>query len=168
MTQGPVRILGLGNPLRGDDGVGVAAVERLAAEGLPAGVEAVDVGAGGLVLLGLLEGAAGVVLVDAADLGEPPGTVCRFAAADLVARAPGPSLHGSTLSEVLALAQDLGTLPPLIAVLVQVEATGPGVGLSPAVRAALPALVAAARAAATALGEAAPVPAEARSIRTTV
>ncbi len=49
-----LRIIGLGNPLMGDDGAGIAAVERLASLPLPAGVEVVDGGTGGLTLLDLM------------------------------------------------------------------------------------------------------------------
>ena len=71
-------IIGLGNPLRRDDGVGVRVVELLAARDLPAGVEVVDGGTPGLGLVPLLEGRQRVILVDAADLGREPGAFVRF------------------------------------------------------------------------------------------
>ena len=63
-------IIGLGNPLRGDDGVGVRVVQALAERALPAGVEVVDGGTQGLGLVSLLEGQKRVILVDAADVGK--------------------------------------------------------------------------------------------------
>ena len=49
-------IIGLGNPLRGDDGVGVRVVQAFAEQALPAGVEVVDGGTQGLGIVNLMEG----------------------------------------------------------------------------------------------------------------
>ena len=137
-----VRIIGVGNPLMGDDGVGIALVERLARRELPPGVEVVDGGTGGVTLLGLMEGAAGVVLVDAADMGCPGGTVVRLAGEDAaLSERPSPlSLHQAGVAGALALGRELGILPRLVLFLVQGERVAPGQGLSPRVAAALDAL----------------------------
>ena len=67
-------VIGLGNPLMGDDGLGLAALERLAADWvLPPGVELVDGGTWGLNLLPLLEAADQVLFLDAVDVGKAPG-----------------------------------------------------------------------------------------------
>ena len=73
-----VLVLGLGNPLRGDDGVGPRVVEELTRRGLPDGVMTLDVRTGGLDLLHTLEGWKRVVAVDAADVGREPGQFVRF------------------------------------------------------------------------------------------
>lgn len=70
-------VLGLGNTIMGDEGVGVHVVRALAQEPLPAGVECLDGGTGGFVLLGPLQDADRVVLIDAAADGNPVGTVTR-------------------------------------------------------------------------------------------
>ncbi len=142
----PLRIIGVGSPLMGDDGLGIVAAERLAAMDWPAGVEVVDGGTGGLTLLDLLAGARGVILLDAVAMGAAPGTLRRFAAADLAdlpAQAPGLSLHGGGLGEVLALARELGELPPLVLFGVEPASVELRIGLSPAVAAALEDLLAA-------------------------
>jgi len=138
-----VRVIGVGNPLRGDDGVGVAVAGRLAGERMPPGVEVVDGGTGGLTLLGLMEGASRVVLVDAADLGRPPGSILRVADADLALGEPGgcAPLHGVGVADALALGAELGTLPPLVLLLVQVGDVEPRMGLSPALAEVLDDLV---------------------------
>ncbi len=70
-------VLGLGNILLGDEGVGVHVVEELRrAGGLP-GVELVDGGTAGFSLLPYFDGARLVVVVDAAADGAPPGTWFR-------------------------------------------------------------------------------------------
>jgi hydrogenase maturation protease len=70
-------VLGLGNVLMGDEGIGVYVVRALAQHTLPEGVECLDGGTGGFILLEPLENADRIVLVDAAADGNPPGTVTR-------------------------------------------------------------------------------------------
>ena len=79
-TENPERktlVLGLGNVLMGDEGIGVAVVKKLEALGVPADVECLDGGTGGVVLLEPLESAGRIVLVDAAADGNPHGTISR-------------------------------------------------------------------------------------------
>jgi len=61
-----VLILGLGNPLLGDEGIGVRVVEELKRLELPEGVTAIEGGTAGLGLIGLMEGFQRVIIVDAA------------------------------------------------------------------------------------------------------
>ena len=136
-------VIGLGNSLRGDDGVGPRVVEELNRRGLPEGVTALDVGTGGLDLLLVLEGWDRVVVVDAADVGREPGQFVRFTPdqAYLAQAADRFSLHHAGLSEVLALADALGrAMPEMVIFGVQPAEIGWREGLSPAVEAALPAL----------------------------
>jgi len=70
-------VLGLGNVLMGDEGVGVHVVRALEGRALPEDVECLDGGTGGFVLLEPLENADRIVLIDAAADGNPPGTVTR-------------------------------------------------------------------------------------------
>jgi len=139
-------ILGLGNPLRGDDGVGCRVAEELARRELPPGVQVLDGSTAGLALLDLVAGWKRVVIVDAAEMGRRPGEFVRFSPADVrLASTPDRfSLHHAGLSEVLALADALGRALPEMAIFgVQPAALGWGERLSPAVEAALPAIIAA-------------------------
>jgi len=70
-------VLGLGNVLMGDEGVGVHVVRALEKHPLPANVECLDGGTGGFVLLEPLQSAGRVLIVDAAADGNPAGTVTR-------------------------------------------------------------------------------------------
>jgi len=73
-------VLGVGNKLMSDEGIGVHAVERLAAEYvLPQEVQVLDGGTLGLDLLYYLEGAENLLIVDAAETGKEPGTMIRLA-----------------------------------------------------------------------------------------
>ena len=143
MRDQRLAVIGLGNPLRGDDGIGPRVVEELTRRGLPEGVAALDVGTGGLDLLRVLEGWDRVVVVDTADVGREPGQFVRFtpAQARLSQTADRFSLHHAGLGEVLALAGALGlALPEMVIFGVQPAEIGWGEGLSPAVEAALSAL----------------------------
>lgn len=106
-------VIGLGNPLMGDDGLGLAALERLREEwDVPPEVELVDGGTWGMNLLPVIEDADHVILIDAIDAAAAPGT------AIVVERAKLPrylatkiSPHQVDLRDVLALAELRGTLP---------------------------------------------------------
>jgi hydrogenase maturation protease len=76
-TQGTTLVLGLGNVIMGDEGVGVHVVRAIEKHPLPANVECLDGGTGGFTLLEPLQSAARVILIDAANDGNPLGTVTR-------------------------------------------------------------------------------------------
>jgi len=76
-TDKPTLVLGLGNVIMGDEGVGVHVVRALAERELPAGVECLDGGTGGFVLLEPLQNAGRIILIDASSDGNPLGTVTR-------------------------------------------------------------------------------------------
>jgi hydrogenase maturation protease len=70
-------VLGLGNVLMGDEGIGVYVVREIEKHTLPAGVECLDGGTGGFTLLEPLEDADRIILIDAASDGNPIGTISR-------------------------------------------------------------------------------------------
>jgi len=76
-NQPKTLVLGLGNVLMGDEGVGVHVVRALEKMTLPQGVECLDGGTGGFVLLEPMQEADRVVMIDAAADGNPVGTVTR-------------------------------------------------------------------------------------------
>jgi hydrogenase maturation protease len=130
-----VVVIGVGNVLLGDDGAGVRVVETLRAlarsdaNALPPGTRLVDGGTLGLDLLGQLEGAAGLVLVDAMDTGRTPGTVSvlRGGATGRADGRPGPGRRAG-VGQLLAAARALGSLPPH-PVLVGIQVADVSVGL---------------------------------------
>ena len=76
-TEKKTLVLGLGNVIMGDEGVGVHVVRALEKHPLPPGVECLDGGTGGFILLEPLQNAGRIILIDAAADGNPPGTVTR-------------------------------------------------------------------------------------------
>jgi len=144
-----ILILGLGNPLRKDDGIGPRVIKELNRRELPEGVTTTDGGTGGLDILRIIEGWTKVVVVDAADVdggrGEiRPGEFVRFTPkeAQLIESADAFSLHHAGLAEALALARALEQpLPSMVVFGVQPKEVGWGEGLSAEVEVRLPGLV---------------------------
>lgn len=105
--MGRVRVLGCGNVLAGDDGVGVEVVRALKREEFPPEVELVEAGVPGLLLLELLLGAEKVIIVDAVEKGEP-GKILKLREEDLPPPNPAPlSAHDLGIPEALALLRRL-------------------------------------------------------------
>lgn len=137
-------ILGLGNPLRGDDGIGPRTVEQLKQHGLPVEVEALDAGTAGFDLLYWLDGRRRVIIVDAADVGLEAGQFARFTPeqVELKGAAEGAGSHQAGLAEVLALARALQRpLPEIVIFGVQPGSLEWATGLTAEVEAAVPLLV---------------------------
>lgn len=112
-------VIGLGNPIMADDGLGLAALERLR-EGwsLPESVRLVDGGTWGMNLLHLIEGTSQLLLLDAIESGRPPGELVVLEREE-VPRFLGLKLspHQVDLREVLALAELRGALPEKLVVM---------------------------------------------------
>jgi len=110
-----MRVIGVGNILLCDEGIGVHVVRELSRRGGMPGVEFVDGGVAGATLLHLVEGEERVVLVDAVDAPFPPGTVVRMTPGDLAGSGgPAWSLHDLNLSDTLGMMRLRETLPEMI------------------------------------------------------
>ncbi|MBX6381572.1 MAG: hydrogenase maturation protease [Microbispora sp.] len=134
-------VAGVGNVFLGDDGFGVAVARRLAATGVPDGVEVGDFGIRGIHLAyELTSGYDLTILVDAIPAGRAPGTLCVVEPA---APSPAPAFvdaHAMTPDAVLTLCAGLGHPPGCRVLLVGCEPAdvSPGMDLSPPVAAAVP------------------------------
>ena len=140
----PLLVLGLGNVLLEDDGVGAAAVSQLLDRfEAPPGVRVLDGGTLGLSLLPYLQSADAVILVDAIRADAAPGTVVRLDGDEVgPAVATRLSPHQVGVADLLEGARWLGGYPAHLVLLGLVPASMElAVGLSPQVHASLPALV---------------------------
>lgn len=108
-----VVVVGLGNPIMGDDGVGLCALRELDREWtFGESTQLVDGGTWGLRLLPALEGARGIILLDAIRSGRTPGTVVELRNDEIPRQlATKLSPHEVDLRELLAIMQLRGTLP---------------------------------------------------------
>jgi hydrogenase maturation protease len=139
-------IIGIGNVLAEDDAVGPHVVRLIEAGWtLPEGVEALDAGTPGYDLTAFLAGLDAVVLVDAVRAPGAAGEIRTFDKAALLEKGPilAVSPHEPGVREALLNAEFMGVTPAAVRLVGVIPArTGTGIGLSEAVRAALPAAAA--------------------------
>jgi len=159
--RAPKLVIGIGNVLRGDDGVGVEVVLQLARLPVPSDVEIHEAGTVGPDLGMVLEDRQLVVVIDAIDAGGPPGAVYRLSPEQVRSAADvNLSVHDLHLLDALAETQLLGRAPEQVVILaVQVADTSVRMGLSEPVRRAVPRVVAmAARQVGMVIGHSRPAP----------
>jgi len=126
-----VLVIGVGNTLRGDDGIGVAVARALAAEALPEGVRVIDGGTEGLNLLFQMEDADRVIIIDAAEMKKQPGQAAVIDGRRVdESAATFSDTHGFGVAEVLVLGRTIGVDPEVTIVAIQPEHIGPQDGLS--------------------------------------
>jgi len=143
VTASPrITVLGIGNPLKKDEGVGVrVAEELLACYEFPEGVEVLDIGTMGMTVLHLFDECDFMVVADAVDgTGHEPGTVVLMSPEDVAPNQVMHSLHDMRFADVLRMAQLVGYEVRAIVVGVQIaDMWGDAeIGLTPAVQAAIP------------------------------
>ena len=143
MDRKPIIIIGIGNILMHDEGVGVRTVERLAQMALPEYLEVLDGGTSGCNLVDHVADRDAVIVIDAADGGDAPGTITWCDADELIAAVETPlSLHEFGLLETLKMARTLGCAPRQTLVLgVQPALISLGLGLSDTIERLIPRLM---------------------------
>ena len=128
----PVLVLGIGNILLHDEGIGVYAIRELQKISVPDYVETLDGGTAGADLLDHISDRVKVIVVDAVDANIPPAAVLRLKPADLVSDTRHSiSLHEFGLAETIAMARHLNCAPRDVVIFgVKPKNTTPGLGLS--------------------------------------
>jgi hydrogenase maturation protease len=132
-----ISVIGLGNILLGDEGVGVHAVGALKRKyDFPGEVRLLDGGTLGLDLLPRIEGMDRVLFVDAVELKKSPGSIAVIEEQDLPSFLGSKlSLHQAGLSDLLFASSFLGTRPAEIALVgIQPETLETGLELSPRIQ----------------------------------
>lgn len=129
-------VLGLGNPLMADEGIGVHLLERLVrrAEHYPE-VDFVDAGTGGMSILHLIEGRTRAIFIDCAFMGQEPGAIKRFTPEEVHTTKvlAHQSLHEADLLRLLSLAKELGQCPERVIIFgIEPQVVEPRQGISPA------------------------------------
>ncbi|WP_459815717.1 HyaD/HybD family hydrogenase maturation endopeptidase [Geotalea toluenoxydans] len=133
-----ILVLGIGNPIMSDDGVGAKVIQLLQSLYIfPSEVILLDGGTMGIDLLPKLEGVERLILVDAVDTGKTPGTLVLLSGNEIpLANGTKVSPHQIELKDLLTVAELLGSLPAEIVLCgIQPAFTGLGTELSPAVSA---------------------------------
>lgn len=116
-------VLGVGNPLMRDDGVGPRVIEMLRSGfTFPQDVDVVDAGTMSFMILDLLREVDQLIIIDAVrDTGEAPGTVFRMTPEEIAPNQVPHSLHDMRLVDVLQAAELMGSMPNTIAFGVQID-----------------------------------------------
>ena len=140
-----VLVLGIGNPLCGDDGVGIKVIEYLNKNThFPQGVKVQDGGTGALMLLGRLGDYDNIIIVDAMESGKDAGSITRCVPKEVrpVSRHMA-SLHGVSFADMLKLTLLIdGRLPSLVIIGIQPKCIERGAHLSQEVEASIPTVAA--------------------------
>ena len=145
MTAAATLVIGVGNPARGDDGVGHAVVARVAERADPL-IDTLLLDGEPARLVEAWTGRRHAVVVDAVRAGASPGTIHEIrvtgtGAAPLDRWDPATGTHGAGVAAAVALGRALGRLPPeLVVVGIEPGDISTGAGLSPAVAAEVDAL----------------------------
>lgn len=139
----PVAVVGLGNLVHTDDGVGVHVIQHLQGDPrVPPDVVLLDGGTQGLNLIPHVSGFPRLLVIDAVDVGEPPGTLVRFEGSALNGLPGKATVHQLGFADLMVAMQLLGDAPKDVVVLgVQPMSTDWGAELTNPVRSALPGLI---------------------------
>jgi len=137
-------VLGIGNILLRDEGVGVRVVEAMKQMKLPDNVEVLDGGTASMALLDALSNREKVIVIDAVKGNNSPGTSYRLTPADIgVGRGTQTSIHQLGLLDALFHVECLGDAPQEVVVYgIEPKELAWGLELSPEVEAAIPRVLA--------------------------
>jgi hydrogenase maturation protease len=127
-----VVIIGVGNLLLMDEGIGVHVINELETQKLPQNVGIYDGGTGGFKLIDLMHGAKRAIFIDAVDTGKAPGTITTFNPEDVrsIYQKKKYSLHDTDLMEVIKMTELLDNPPEIEIVGIQPKTINYGTTLS--------------------------------------
>ena len=109
-----IAVLGLGNPLMADEGIGCHIIQRFLSDPCRyPSADFIDAGTGGMSILHLISGRRKVILIDCAYMGTKAGTIKRFTPEQVtsVKQLAHQSLHEADILKVLDLAKQLEQYP---------------------------------------------------------
>jgi len=138
-----ILILGVGNLLLSDEGVGVHVAQRMMAMDMPPEVQVVEGGTDGFGLVNVIVQADRMILIDAVKGGGQPGSIYRFEIEDCP---PYPdifktSVHQISILEVINLSSLIGSTPRTTIIGIEPACIEMGMELSPAVEAKIPKVI---------------------------
>jgi hydrogenase maturation protease len=136
-------VLGLGNLVHSDDGVGVHAIHLLQLDSrVPASATLIDGGTQGLSLIPHISGFSRVLVIDAVNAGEAPGTLLRFEGRALSGLPGKATVHQLGFADLMIAMSLLEEAPEDVVVVgIQPVSTDWGAELTPQVRKTLPSLL---------------------------
>ena len=137
--KGDVLVMGVGNYLMGDEGIGVHIAQQLEKTKLPAYLDVLDGGTGGFLLMSYFDEYPVIIFVDATMDGQPPGTITvtepRFAS-DFPSAL---SVHDVGLKDMIEAVYMMGNVPKMYLITISINEIRPmTLELSPEVKASIP------------------------------
>lgn len=138
-----ILILGIGNLLLRDEGIGVQVAHKLMEMNLPENVEVIDGGTGGLNLINYLEGRKKVIVIDATKAGGKPGTVYTYTDKDLdLSGSPILTAHDIDFPNVLKAMKMLSiNVPEILFIGIEPADLSDGIELSPVLKKQIPRII---------------------------
>jgi len=139
---GRTLVVGMGNLIYRDEGVGVHVIEEMKKMELPRHVELLDIGTSTMDLIGYLDGVKKLIVIDAMKAGGTPGALYRCHPEDLLPKEEGPvSLHEIGLLETLAMAKKKGLEIDTVVIGVEPKVFDWGMELSEEVKDRIPDII---------------------------
>jgi hydrogenase maturation protease len=140
--KGKILVVGIGNFLCQDEGIGVHIIQALQNMELPNHIELLDIGTSTMDLISHLEDVEKLIVIDTMEAGGIPGTIYRCKPEDLMPKDEGPiSLHEIGLLESLAMAKKKGMEIATVVIGVEPKVIDWGVELSEEVKKSIPAII---------------------------
>ncbi len=138
-----ITILGVGNELLSDEGVGVHVAKRLMKMNLPPNIEVVEGGTDGFGLLNIITDTDRLIVVDSVKGGSAPGTLYKFDVDDVPATPDifKTSVHQISILEVIHLSGLIGKTPHTTVIGVEPESLTSGMELSAEVKSKIPRII---------------------------
>lgn len=138
-----LKIISLGNELRGDDSIGPAVVNELRTMELPEYVTLINAGADAFTVLEHLIAKEPILIIDCAQMGKSPGDVIKFRVdiSNIKLFENSISLHGFSFGEVFKMAEEFGPIPDCSIIGVEPKSVEFGQKLSDEVKQSLPSII---------------------------
>ncbi|MGE5379963.1 MAG: hydrogenase maturation protease [Methylocystaceae bacterium] len=138
-----VKVVGIGNPLLTDEGVGIHAINRLIFMDLPAGIDLVDGGTNTYDLVDVFSDSDYIIIVDALKAGDEPGAIYRASLDDLGLKPSegSVSLHEINFMEAMHMVRLQGYNPQVVVFGIEPAVIDWGLELSPTLEARMPRLL---------------------------
>ncbi len=143
MNNKKIVIIGIGNVLLMDEGIGIHIINELEKYELPSNVEIYDGGTGGFKLIDLVQAANKVIFIDAVETGKAPGTIITFKSEDVRSKYQKRkySLHDTDLLEVIKMVELLEHPPEIEIVGIQPKTINYGTTLSKELKYSIPNII---------------------------
>ena len=138
-----LKVISLGNELRGDDSIGPVVVNKLQAMDLPEDIALIEAGNDAFTVLEHLIAEDPVLLIDSAKMGKQPGEVVKFKvnSTNIKSFEKSISLHGFSFGEMFKMAEQIGPLPACSVIGIEPKSIEFGQELSEEVKDSLPSIL---------------------------